>query len=190
MILISLAAHVVRDQDIGSRGQPQCEFHVFQIRRATGGRRTGRGDLEQSRLASSGPKTQIFRICRALQPGNFVSCHRKPNPASIQIGNLAGFCKSMQNSAEAAGQREPPSQSATNRTSGSGNGSLRNASKCSEMFRNAPLGMTYCLGGPAIAASAVLLLSQIRDRARPYVLPHCNAIRKATRDHSAPLGGQ
>ena len=29
-------------------------------------RRTGRGDLEQSRLASSGPKTQIFRICRAL----------------------------------------------------------------------------------------------------------------------------
>jgi hypothetical protein len=66
MILISLAAHVVRDQDIGSRGQPQCEFHVFQIRRATGARRTGRGDLEQSRLASSGPKTQIFRICRAL----------------------------------------------------------------------------------------------------------------------------
>jgi hypothetical protein len=38
----------------------------------------------------------------------FVSCHRKSNPASIQIGNLAGFCKSMQNSAEAAGQREPP----------------------------------------------------------------------------------
>jgi hypothetical protein len=37
-----------------------------------------------------------------------------------------------------------------NATSGSGNGSVRNASKCSEMFRNAPLGMTYCLGGPAI----------------------------------------
>jgi hypothetical protein len=92
-------------------------------------RRTGRGDLEQSRLASSGPKTQIFRICRALQPANFVFCHRKPNLASIQIGNLAGFRKSMQNSAEAAGQREPPSQSATNR-----NKWQRLVTKCLEML--------------------------------------------------------
>jgi hypothetical protein len=30
---------------------------------------------------------------------------------------------------------------------------LRNASKCSETFRNALLRMTYCLGNPAIAAS-------------------------------------
>jgi hypothetical protein len=64
-----------------------------------------------------------------LQPGNFVSCHRKPNPASIQIGNLAGFCKSMQNSAEAVGQREPPSQSATKR-----NKWQRLVTKCLEML--------------------------------------------------------
>jgi hypothetical protein len=81
----------------------------------------------------------------------FVSCHRKSNPASIQIGNLAGFCKSMQNSAEAAGQREPPVNPQQNATSG--NGLLRNASKCSETFRNALARMTYCLGHPAIVAS-------------------------------------
>jgi len=138
MSLRSLAPHEVRSR----HRKPRT------TRRAIGPRRTGRGDLGQSWLASSGPKTQIFRICRALQPANFVSCHRKPNPDSIQIGNLAGFCKSMQNSAEAAGQREPPSQFAT-----SGNGLLRNASECSGTFRNAQARMTYCLGHPAIVAS-------------------------------------
>lgn len=41
-----------------------------------------------------------------------------------------------------------PQQNAT-----SGNGLLRNTSKCSETFRNALAKMTYCLGHPAIAAS-------------------------------------
>jgi hypothetical protein len=66
-----------------------------------------------------------------VQPGNFVCCHRKLNPASIQIGNLAGFRKSMQNSAEAAGQREPSSQSATNR-----NKWQRLVTRCFEMLSN------------------------------------------------------
>src|ERR1019366_3966533 len=57
----------------------------------------------------------------------------------------------MQNSAEAAGQREPPVNPQQNATSG--NGLLRNASKCSETFRNALARMTYCLGHPAIVAS-------------------------------------
>jgi hypothetical protein len=41
-----------------------------------------------------------------------------------------------------------PQQNAT-----SGNGLLRNASKCSETFRNALARMTYCIGHSAIAAS-------------------------------------
>jgi hypothetical protein len=50
-----------------------------------------------------------------------------------------------------AGQREPHSQSA--KKPARRNGSLQNASKCSETFRNALARMTYCLGHPAIAAS-------------------------------------
>jgi hypothetical protein len=50
-----------------------------------------------------------------------------------------------------AGQRKPPSQSATKRNKWQR--LLQNASKCSETFRNALARMTYCLGHPAIAAS-------------------------------------
>ena len=51
-----------------------------------------------------------------------------------------------------------PSQSATKRNEW--RRLLQNASKCSETFRNALLGMTYCLGNPAFAASRGLIGNQ------------------------------